>query len=195
MEMKQDPERLQEWWKKKAVKPTTIQPKPASPLKEAAKVDLTRRPAKNPSAPPTAPAVASPEAAPDVEKAAVPGSGNSGQAGVGAPSIVATGKAAMNGPIFKFPSYLQNMENKISGQWLPPALTLQGEGVGAIIQFSVRKDGTIESVEVEQSSGNSFFDQAAMRAVYGAHPLPPLPEGLNEEQLKVHFSFTLQKGS
>jgi protein TonB len=87
------------------------------------------------------------------------------------------------------------MENKISGQWSPPAVAIQGDGAGTIIQFRVRKDGTIEAVEVEKSSGNRFFDQAAMRAISEAHPLPPLPEDIHEERLTVHFSFTVQKGS
>ncbi len=101
----------------------------------------------------------------------------------------------MSGPLSQFPGYLQIMENKISGQWTPPPISMQGEGAGAIIQFNVRKDGRIESVEIEKSSGNKFFDLAAMRAISQAHPLPPLPEDLNEERLTVHFSFTVQKGS
>lgn len=198
-EMKPDPERLQEWWKKASVKVPAIPPKaPSPPAKEPARVDLTKRQTKVPAPQPALPAAPSNESAPlggkTVEKASLPGSMNPDPSGP-ASSIVASGKASSNGPIFKFPSYLQNMENKISGQWTPPGLALHEEGVGAIIRFNVTKEGKIEAIEVEKSSGNNQFDQAAMRAVYAAAPLPPLPEGLNEDRLNVHFSFTLQKGS
>ena len=197
-EMKPDPERLQEWWKKASVKVSPIQPKASPPAKELARVDLTRRQTKAQPLPPSVPSRdASPFAEKGVEKASLPNSMNPAQSGAdsSSSSIVASGKASSNGPIFRFPSYLQNMENKISGQWTPPGLALQEEGVGAIIRFNVTKEGRIEAIEVEKSSGNNQFDQAAMRAVYAAAPLPPLPEGLNEDRLNVHFSFTLQKGS
>lgn len=200
-EMKPDPERLQEWWKKASVKVPAIQPKPSAPAtKELAKVDLTKRQTKVQPLQPAVPAAPFHDTAGSekaVEKAALPDSMNPGQSGSAASpsSIIASGKASSNGPIFKFPSYLQNMENKISGQWIPPGLALHEEGAGTIIRFNVTKEGKIEAIEVEKSSGNNQFDQAAMRAVYAAAPLPPLPEGLNEDRLNVHFSFTLQKGS
>ncbi len=111
------------------------------------------------------------------------------------PAIIATGSASLNASLFKFPYYLNSIENKISGQWSPPPALLQEEIVGAIVQFSVTRRGSIESVEIEKSSGNSQFDRAALRAVYNANPLPPLPDGLMEDPLKVHFSFTVQRGS
>lgn len=197
-----DPERLQEWWKKAgSIKVPTIQPK-SPPLKEPARVDITKRQTKTEPPNPLSLAASSNKAAPTDEKAAEKAApldptapvqtGSASQL-----SVVAAGKASLDQSLFKFPWYLQKMENKISGQWAPPPLALEGEWVGAVIQFSVGKDGGIEfeSVKVEKSSGNNFFDQAAMRAVYAAHPFPPLPDGLNEDRLRVHFSFTLQKGS
>lgn len=130
---------------------------------------------------PVPPAPAAPAAPPSTQEAS-------------APAVIATGSAALNASLFKFPYYLRSIENKISGQWAPPP-ALQEEIVGAVVQFSVNRRGRIESVEIEKSSGNSQFDQAALRAVYNANPLPPLPEGLTEDPLKVHFSFTLQRGS
>lgn len=220
-EPKEDPERLQEWWKKaaKSIKAPPAQPdQQATPFKEAARVDLTKRqiPSQpvspqpiSPAAPPTGGSVAGTGKGGE-EGAADSAGGGSGQAGSAQAGVnpqagagqggpghglgVATGKASFDGPLFQFPSYLQNMENKISGKWSPPAVSMQGE-VGAVIQFKVRKDGRVESIEVEKSSGNIFFDQAAMRAIFGAAPLPPLPEDLNEDRLTVHFSFMVQKGS
>ena len=36
-------------------------------------------------------------------------------------------------------------------------------------------------VWTEKPSGNTFFDQSALRAIAKANPLPPVPEGYGEE--------------
>jgi TonB family protein len=192
--VKEDPERLQEWWKKKAgsIKiPTVQQPKkdPAPP----APAQTIKRPMTAPTPAETNPAPLKEGAAASAPPVAPSTSGPLQEAGN--PSIVATGSASLNASLFKFPYYLKSLENKISGQWSPPPVLLDSQIVGAIVQFNVTRRGSIESVEIEKSSGNSQFDQAALRAVYNANPLPPLPEGLSEDPLKVHFSFTLQRGS
>jgi TonB family protein len=196
--VKEDPERLQEWWKKKAgsIKiPAVQQPKkdpaPPTPAQTVKKPMATPTPVETNSTAPQKEAAAAPSAPP--HPAAPSTSGASQEASNS--SLVATGSASLNTSLFKFPYYLKSLENKISGQWSPPPVLLDAQIVGAIVQFSVTRRGVIESVEIEKSSGNSQFDQAALRAVYNANPLPPLPEGLSEDPLKVHFSFTLQKGS
>jgi TonB family protein len=208
--VKEDPERLQDWWQKKAKSikiPPIQQPKndPAPPTP----AQTIKGPMANP-----APAETDPTALQKEEAAgpALPGgtthpggssTGVPGQAGDPS-SVIATGSVAvggggggglLNASLFKFPFYLKNIENKISGQWSPPPSLLQQEMVDAIVQFNVTRRGVIESIEIEKSSGNSQFDQAALRAIYNANPLPPLPEGLTEDSLKVHFSFTVQRGS
>lgn len=192
--VKEDPERLQEWWKKKAgsIKiPAVQRPKndPATP----APAQTVKRPMASPAPVETNPTSPSKEEAASSHPAAPSASGPGLQASN--PSIVATGGASLNASLFKYPYYLKSLENKISGQWSPPPVLLEEEVVGAIVQFHVTRRGSIESVEIEKSSGNSQFDQAALRAVYNANPLPPLPEGLSEDPLKVHFSFSVQKGS
>lgn len=196
--VKEDPERLQDWWKKKAgsIKIPPVQQPKSNPTPPA-----TAQTIKKPMATPT-PVETNPTV-PQKEEAAAPSapshpaapstSGPSQEASNS--SVVATGSASLNASLFKFPYYLKSLENKISGQWSPPPVLLDSQIVGAIVQFNVTRRGSIESVEIEKSSGNSQFDQAALRAVYNANPLPPLPEGLSEDPLKVHFSFTLQRGS
>lgn len=102
---------------------------------------------------------------------------------------ISTGQAS-----FKFPYYLQSIENKISGKWIPPFAHQAGRKVSAVVRFTVKKNGAIELIEVETPSGNNFFDEAAMRAIYGANPLPPLPRGFSEDTLMVHFTFITHEG-
>jgi TonB family protein len=42
---------------------------------------------------------------------------------------------------------------------------------------------------MESSSGNSYYDQSAIRAIRKASPVPPLPKELGEESLDVGIKF------
>ena len=53
--------------------------------------------------------------------------------------------------------------------------------------------GAIQAPMVESPSGNFLFDQAALRAVTQANPLPPLPDQFEDEYLGVHFSFAYEE--
>lgn len=247
---KDDPERLQEWWKKKAgsIKIPPVQSRSVeAPIQESAKVDITRRPSRAETSPqsPSHPSDAknfSPSGLSGAQGGSVSedgsgspssvGSDHSGQTGSSRPggpagsgsggpggalvSAVVGGNgtgtgpgggngtgggagqgtgSGFGGPLFTYPYYLETMENKISGHWAPPPMISQEGAVDAIIRFHVKKNGQIESIEIEKSSGNRHFDSAALRAVHDAGSLPPFPAGLSEDRLTVHFSFTFQKGS
>ncbi|HEX2480373.1 MAG TPA: TonB C-terminal domain-containing protein [Methylomirabilota bacterium] len=49
---------------------------------------------------------------------------------------------------------------------------------------------------MKQSSGNELYDQAALRAVVGSTPFPPLPREFPGQYLQVNFGFDpgLDKG-
>jgi TonB family protein len=111
---------------------------------------------------------------------------------MGAPSMPSI-TAGVEAPDFKFPFYLKLLQAKISSVWSPPAVGVGDEPKEVIISFVLFQTGRIQEVLVERSSGNTFFDQAALRAVYMANPLPPLPRGFREPHLKVHFSFVLSR--
>ncbi|MEK6684589.1 MAG: energy transducer TonB, partial [Nitrospirota bacterium] len=64
-----------------------------------------------------------------------------------------------------------------------------------VVVFVLSATGNIDEPKIEKSSGNAFFDQAALRAIYQARPFPPFPQGIQEPSLKVHFSFSLTEKS
>jgi len=51
------------------------------------------------------------------------------------------------------------------------------------------RSGQVTDVKVDSSSGVSYYDRAAERAVYAANPLPPLPPDYRNESLGVHLKF------
>ncbi len=106
---------------------------------------------------------------------------------------------APTGSGFGYPYYLSNIEHKIATNWAPPRTTLatkKQERAMAVIGFVIKQDGRIDikSILVEKSSGNAFFDMAALRAIHNANPMPPLPKGISDD-LKVHFSFAVSLDS
>lgn len=94
--------------------------------------------------------------------------------------------------LFEFPYYLRLMTDKISRNWRNP---YQGEQdtVLCTVYFRIQRDGTVTGERVEKSSGVSSFDRAALRAVIGSSPLPPLPPDFGESRLTVHLDFEYRK--
>lgn len=95
---------------------------------------------------------------------------------------------------FRFAYYLAAIRNKIGSQWVPPpGIDSRGRPVRATLYFRIHRNGQISVAQVEASSGLSFFDQTAMRALLAATPLPPLPAGYENNYLGVHFGFEYQQ--
>lgn len=97
----------------------------------------------------------------------------------------------VDAPRFPFSYYLGAIERKVSQNWFS-AVTSSGEGLTCVVYFRLRRDGRVADIRVEKSSGNTYFDRAALRAVRSSVPFPPLPRAFNEPYLGIHFTF-LQK--
>lgn len=60
------------------------------------------------------------------------------------------------------------------------------------VAFLIQKDGQVRDIRVKNSSGDSYFDMTAKRAVTAAAPFPPLPDGFEAKDLPVLVRFRLQ---
>jgi TonB family protein len=78
------------------------------------------------------------------------------------------------GEDFKFPPYLALVRDKIEQNWNPPPGV---QGAKSKVQFTVLRSGRVGDAKLIEASGNFYFDQAAVRAILMASPLPPMPEG------------------
>jgi len=104
--------------------------------------------------------------------------------------------SAPSGPVtveaedFPFAYYLALIENRVGGVWAPPrGLVSGGKIPAATVRFEILRNGRIRNPHVTVSSGISFFDTSALRAVQESDPFPPLPEGFPGERLGVNFVF------
>lgn len=88
---------------------------------------------------------------------------------------------------FHFAYYVQRMLALIESRWYKPAAPAETR---ALVRFTINRDGRVTRIELESSSGNSSFDRAALRALYAANPLPPLPPAYRKPSLTVHLTFS-----
>jgi len=120
------------------------------------------------------------------------GSGSGGGLGVGSSIPGLKASAGVQGGMglisdldadFPFIWYLQQVQNKITGNWNRLSAA-QGR---VMIYFRIKRDGGLEGIRVESPSGDAALDQSALLAVRRSDPLPPLPEGT---ALGVKFWFS-----
>jgi TonB family protein len=104
----------------------------------------------------------------------------------GSPAGVAS--LALEVSNFPFTWYLQQVQRKVTEKWVQPKRATE-PGLRVVVLFEIGRDGQVTSTKVEQSSGNSWYDQSALRAIVEANPFPPLPEGFPGQSLRVHFGF------
>lgn len=90
----------------------------------------------------------------------------------------------------KAKEYYDSIESKIKESWiLPGTMAQEAKKLRTIIGIIVKRDGTIEKMWIEQSSGNIYYDRAALRAVKKASPLPELPSEMPDKYLEIGIIF------
>jgi len=114
------------------------------------------------------------------------------KSGAAVEPVLASGSSDVKVDIKNFPFayYLSLIQYRVKKNWRPPLQAIgSNAGLTATIVFTIRKNGQIEQVKVEQSSSRFLFDQAARRAISTMLRLPPLPGDFREENLRVHIEF------
>ena len=90
---------------------------------------------------------------------------------------------------FCCPEYLATMVSLIRERWD----SNQETAGAAVVRFTVRRDGGIDAVGVDRSSGYTALDQSARRAILLTRELPPLPALFTEDSLTVRLTFEYQR--
>ncbi len=183
--------------------PAPVAPAPvAEPLPEPAKarpVIEKKHEEKVEPSPKAMPALKPAKARPTPPKAALPGKGAppavdlpsaaglpSGTAGAAGTALSFGADVAAFDTDFPFSYYVQQLVSLIGANWFRPDAP---DGSVCTVSFRIQRSGQVTDVSVESSSGVSYYDRAAVRAVYAANPLPPLPNDYLNEQLGVHLRF------
>ena len=123
-----------------------------------------------------------------VKKETQPGIGE--ETGYGTEEVFGegVGYAQVEGVGFGSDYYVDVMRGRIAEYWRNPI-----RGATSIIRttiyFKIRRNGSVRDALVEKTCGLELFDQAALRSVLSADPLPPLPSEYTGEELGVHLEF------
>ncbi len=94
----------------------------------------------------------------------------------------------------RFGYYVDMLKQKVAQKWrtgdVDPRIR---SAPPAIVTFTIRRDGSISSVRLEQTSGNFALDASAQRAIADAAPFPPLPAAFDKNDVSIEFWFQLQR--
>lgn len=97
------------------------------------------------------------------------------------------GARVEGGAVLGYNYYLQAMLERIGANWEDPGYG--GGRIRATVFFVIERDGKLQEVKLEKSSGDALFDEACVRAVVVTGKLPPLPDEFATERLKIHLEF------
>lgn len=89
---------------------------------------------------------------------------------------------------FPYPEYLNNIVRQIQLRFKPRNA---GNLITEVV-FFIRRDGSVQDLQVQRRSGSLAFDleaQGAVEAVSAARAFGPLPAGWGDDVLKVIFTF------
>ncbi len=94
----------------------------------------------------------------------------------------------------RFGYYVDMLRQKVAQKWrtgdVDPRIR---SAPPAIVTFTIRRDGSISSVRVEQTSGNFALDASAQRAIADAAPFEPLPAAFDRNEVSIEIWFQLQR--
>ena len=106
---------------------------------------------------------------------------------LGAPSGSATGSGPITLSVSDFPYayYIRQIQQKIQEKWHGRAIP----GQQPAVVFEIRRDGRLNVMAIDRTSGNAYYDQVALRAINDASPFPPLPDDFRNAVLRVGLQF------
>jgi colicin import membrane protein len=87
-------------------------------------------------------------------------------------------------------AYYTMLWAKIKAEWtIPENLPKGGADLETVIVVIIERDGKVQKSWFEKKSGNSLYDQMAMRAIKKAEPLPPIPKEFSDNTFEVGIRF------
>lgn len=115
------------------------------------------------------------------------GTGSGGSPTGGSPWGSSSGGSALES---RLSDYYDSIWAKIKKEWtLPENLPKGRTTLETTIVIVIDREGKIQKSWFERKSGNTLFDQRAMRAIKKAEPLPPIPKEFSDPTLEMGFRF------
>lgn len=90
------------------------------------------------------------------------------------------------GSNFTYDWYLNSVRSALERYWNPSS---DNEELKVKVHFTISAHGSVSNIGVATSSGDSFLDRLAVRAVQQAAPFGKLPPGYASNTLTIHCTF------
>lgn len=91
---------------------------------------------------------------------------------------------------YRFAAYMDQWRRKIErigNRYYPDAARDRGLSGSLILDVALLPDGSVKSIEVQQSSGVPLLDEAAKRIVHIAAPFAPFPDRIRQDTDVLHI--------
>ena len=100
---------------------------------------------------------------------------------------------SFNTKSFKYMDYFQSLRKAILMVWIYPEDAIVNGYYGKImLRFTVKRDGTLDSIGVVKSTGYKSLDEEAKFAIEAASPYSKFPLDLDKEKLHIVATFNYQ---
>ena len=93
------------------------------------------------------------------------------------------------GGAFPLGEYADLIIERVKGNWMIPSNLRKSQGRTTVI-FYIDRDGRSADARIVISSGSNSLDIAALSAILGSNPFPPLPKGFPGERVGAKFVFS-----
>ena len=97
-----------------------------------------------------------------------------------------SGQARSGGDTTARSAYLGALRSRLERSKISPRSGVVGT---VVVHFVVDASGNVVSREVSVSSGYKILDDAAVASIDKAAPFPPMPKGLNQNQIDVSVPY------
>ena len=90
---------------------------------------------------------------------------------------------------FPMGDYASAVIERVKANWLIPSNLRNSQGRTTVV-FFIGRDGRFMDARIVVPSGSSSLDLAALSAVIGSNPFPPLPQGFPGDRVGAKFVFS-----
>lgn len=88
---------------------------------------------------------------------------------------------------FPYPWYITTLRTRLFESWQSQDVT--SKNLKAVVRFRILRNGVIDKIQIDKTSGNRLFDQSVVMAVSEIKQLGPLPDDFFEDYLTVYVEF------
>ena len=85
--------------------------------------------------------------------------------------------------------YISAVWSRVKQNWTMPQSLMPAKDITTIVAVKITRSGALEYAGFEKRSGNSYFDDSALRAVKKSHPFPPLPSWVRDSSIEIGIRF------